>query len=117
VFLWVSIIFFTLEYNCLIESNYIHLYACFLAAKYAENRTLYVLSSLTRVNAYVFPGWVKDKPISNMTMLKLLKNDMGYSDKTVHGFRSSFRDWAAETTNFPSEVVEMALAHVIENRL
>ena len=81
-----------------------------------SNTALELLSGLTRINAYVFPGWVKDKPISNLTMLKLLKQDLGYSDKTVHGFRSSFRDWAAETTNFPSEVVEMALAHVIENQ-
>lgn len=81
-----------------------------------SSAALELLSGLARVNTYVFPGWVKDKPISNMTMLKLLKKDLGYSDKTVHGFRSSFRDWAAETTNFPSEVVEMALAHVIENQ-
>jgi integrase len=35
---------------------------------------------------------------------------------TVHGFRSTFRDWAAEETNFPNEVVEMALAHAIESK-
>jgi integrase len=38
------------------------------------------------------------------------------SDVTVHGFRSTFRDWAAECTNFPSEVCEAALAHVIQNK-
>ncbi len=42
---------------------------------------------------------------------------MGRSDLTAHGFRSTFRDWAAERTNFPREVVEMALAHTIENKV
>ena len=42
---------------------------------------------------------------------------MGTDDLTAHGFRSTFRDWAAECTNFPREVVEMALAHTIESRV
>jgi len=42
---------------------------------------------------------------------------MGRGDVTVHGFRSTFRDWAAERTNFPSEVVEMALANVVGNKV
>ena len=42
---------------------------------------------------------------------------MGRDDITVHGFRSTFRDWAAERTNFPSEVVEMALAHVVGDKV
>jgi integrase len=42
---------------------------------------------------------------------------MGRADLTVHGFRSSFRDWAAERTNFPSEVAEMALAHAVSNKV
>ena len=41
---------------------------------------------------------------------------MGREDLTVHGFRSTFRDWAAEQTNFPREVAEAALAHVIADR-
>ena len=41
---------------------------------------------------------------------------MDRSDLTVHGFRSTFRDWAAETTEFPNELVEMALAHTIRNK-
>ena len=49
-------------------------------------------------------------------MLDLLE-EMGRRDITVHGFRSTFRDWAAECTNFPSEVVEMALAHTIGNKV
>ena len=42
---------------------------------------------------------------------------MGRGDLTVHGFRSTFRDWAAERTNFPSEVVEMALAHAVGTKV
>jgi integrase len=42
---------------------------------------------------------------------------MGRDDITVHGFRSTFRDWAAERTNFPSEVVEMALAHAVGDKV
>jgi integrase len=48
-------------------------------------------------------------------MLKLLER-MGRDDLTVHGFRSTFRDWAAERTNFPNEIIEMALAHTIESK-
>ena len=62
---------------------------------------------------YLFPGRRSGKPISNMTMLKLLERmDV---DTTVHGFRSSFRDWAAERTAFSHEVCESALAHTISN--
>jgi integrase len=55
-------------------------------------------------------------PLSNMAMLKLLKR-MDRSDITVHGFRSTFRDWVAEETNHPSDVAEMALAHTVENKV
>jgi integrase len=65
---------------------------------------------------FLFPGSKRDRPLSNMAMLALLER-MGRSDLTAHGFRSTFRDWAAETTNHPSEVVEMALAHVIDNKV
>lgn len=54
-------------------------------------------------------------PISNMAMLQLLRGTR--PGLTVHGFRSSFRDWAAENTAFPAEVVEMALAHTIQNQV
>ena len=62
---------------------------------------------------HIFPGAKRGKPISNMAMLNLLER-MGV-DVTTHGFRSSFRDWAAERTSFPHEVCEMALAHTISN--
>jgi integrase len=64
---------------------------------------------------YVFQGRSPDAPLSNMALLMTLGR-MNRADVTTHGFRSTFRDWAAECTSFPSEVVEMALAHVIEGK-
>jgi integrase len=64
--------------------------------------------------AFVFPGGKAGRPLSNMAFLMLLRR-MGRDDLTAHGFRSSFRDWAAERTNFPSEIAEMALAHAVGN--
>ncbi|EAR51816.1 site-specfic recombinase, phage integrase family protein [Oceanicola granulosus HTCC2516] len=61
----------------------------------------------------VFPGTQKGKAMSNMVFATLLRRmDV---DATVHGFRSSFRDWVAEETNYPNELAEMALAHTIKN--
>ena len=65
---------------------------------------------------YVFPGRDYNRPLSNMAFLQLIKR-MGHGDITVHGFRSTFRDWAAERTAYPREVAEMALAHAIENKV
>lgn len=64
---------------------------------------------------FVFPGGIEGKPLSNMALLQVVQIRMGREDLTVHGFRSSFRDWAAERTSFTREVVEMALAHVISD--
>ncbi|QQC64391.1 tyrosine-type recombinase/integrase [Paraburkholderia ginsengisoli] len=61
---------------------------------------------------FVFPASTKDKHLSNMAMLQLLKR-MKREDLTVHGFRSTFKDWARETTEYPREVSEAALAHAI----
>ena len=69
-----------------------------------------------RTSDYVFPGGKAGKPLSNMAMTEVLRR-MGRGDITVHGFRSTFRDWAAERTNFPSEVVEMALAHAVGDKV
>jgi integrase len=63
-----------------------------------------------RASEFVFPGLAAGKPLSNMAMLQLLRR-MGRKDLTVHGFRSSFRDWAAERTHFAREIAEMVLAH------
>ncbi len=56
----------------------------------------------------------RGKPISDMTMLKVLR-DMKQENATVHGFRSTFTDWVAECTNVPKEVADKALAHRIAN--
>ncbi len=66
--------------------------------------------------AFLFPADNPKRPLSNMAMAMLLRR-MGYSEVTVHGFRSTFRDWAAERTNYPNHVVEMALAHAIESKV
>jgi integrase len=63
---------------------------------------------------YLFPGNTINRPLSNMSMLMLLRR-MKYNDITVHGFRSTFRDWAGETTSFPGDVCEQVLAHKIED--
>ena len=67
-------------------------------------------------NDYIFPGMRQGKPISQMAMLKYLKQDLGFRDLTVHGFRSTFRDWVAETTSYPGELAEACLAHVLTNK-
>ncbi|MEN3973798.1 integrase arm-type DNA-binding domain-containing protein [Emcibacter sp. SYSU 3D8] len=63
----------------------------------------------------VFYGQKPGRPLSDMTLLKVLR-DMELPF-TVHGFRSAFRDWAAEETSFPGEVAEAALAHAIPNKV
>lgn len=65
---------------------------------------------------YVFEGQKRHKPLSNMAMLMLLRQ-MGVEGVTVHGFRSTFRDWAAEVANAPREVAEMSLSHRIGSRV
>ena len=67
----------------------------------------------TRQGELIFPGQKAGAPLSNMAMLKTLER-MGRTGITVHGFRSTFRDWAAETGH-PSDVVEPALAHAKQN--
>jgi integrase len=64
---------------------------------------------------YLFPSR-KGAPLSNMACLKLLER-MGRADLTVHGFRSTFRDWCSEATDYPRDVAEMALAHTIESKV
>jgi integrase len=66
------------------------------------------------VGDLLFPGAKPGQPLSGMAMPKLLHR-MGRDDLTVHGFRSTFRDWAAEQTGHQNHVVEMALAHTIGN--
>jgi integrase len=68
------------------------------------------------VSELVFYGQKKTKPISEMTMLNYLQHRNGCAKLTVHGFRSTFRDWAAEKAKFPREVCEQALAHSLRDQ-
>jgi integrase len=62
----------------------------------------------------VFPGRSSDRPMSNMVFLMAMRRfELSY---TVHGFRSAFRDWASERTNFPREICEAALAHIVKDK-
>jgi integrase len=63
----------------------------------------------------VFPGQNVKKPLSDMTLLKILRNmELAV---TVHGFRSAFRDWVAEQTDYSGEIAEAALAHTVSNKV
>jgi integrase len=78
-------------------------------------RAAEIVRELPRDGDYVFPGGRAGKPLSNMALLELMR---GMRPEFVpHGFRSTFRDWAAERTSHPSEVVEQALAHAIESKV
>jgi integrase len=79
-------------------------------------RMLEILSSQPHNGALVFPGQGGSKKLSISSMWYLLRS-IRSSSETVHGFRSSFRDWAAEQTSYPSDVIEMALAHTITNKV
>lgn len=78
--------------------------------------TLIEAMARVRHSEFVFPGVRPKKPLSNMALLQLLKR-MKRGDLTSHGFRSTFRDWAAERTSFPREVAEMALAHTLSDKV
>ena len=80
-----------------------------------------VMSVMTKLKAeatgseFVFAGRKAGSTLSNMVCLATLKR-MERGDLTVHGFRSTFRDWVSETTSYPRDVAEMALAHAIEDK-
>jgi integrase len=73
-----------------------------------------LLKSLPRVNDFVFPGHSMKKAITTAAGMKLLKELQ--PGITQHGFRSTFRDWAGDTTAYPREVIEHALAHQLKNK-
>jgi integrase len=81
-----------------------------------SKRAIAILEELPRERGgYVFPGAKAKGPLSNMAMLELLRG-MDGNRSTVHGFRSTFRDWAGDRTNFAREVIEHALAHHIKDK-
>jgi integrase len=79
-----------------------------------SDRVVEILASLPREGEFIFVG-ARTSAVSNPHQLKRVLQRTGYDDTTVHGFRSTFRDWAAETTAYPNHVVEMALAHAVGN--
>ena len=82
-----------------------------------SDRALVILDALPREegNDHLFIGARKGKGLSDMAMLELLRGMAG-NGYTVHGFRSSFRDWCAEQTNYPRELAEVALAHALKDK-
>jgi integrase len=80
-----------------------------------RSREIFETVAKLRSGDFVFPGQKRNRPLSTMALEMLLRRLK--VDATVHGFRSAFRDWAAEQSNAPREVAEAALAHVLENRV
>jgi integrase len=78
--------------------------------------TILEMMRAIRTGDFIFPGRKTGRPIAGIAMWTLLKR-MGRGALTVHGFRSTFRDWCAERTTFPAEVAEMALAHTVGDRV
>jgi integrase len=83
-----------------------------------SDRALAVLAEAkkARLGDFIFPTERKDAPLSNMALTALLRR-MERDDITVHGFRSTFRDWAGEATDFPREIAEAALAHTLDSKV
>jgi integrase len=81
-----------------------------------SERAVAILKGMDRQGYFIFPGARARRPLSVNAPMILLR-EMGHGDCTVHGMRSAFRDWCAERTAFPSEVAEMALAHVVANKV
>ncbi|WP_299721021.1 site-specific integrase [Tardiphaga sp.] len=69
-----------------------------------------------RQGDFIFPGLKPNTPCVASGMTKLLRNGLKIEFATIHGFRSTFRDWAAEQTNTPPEIADAALAHVVQNK-
>lgn len=84
-----------------------------------SSAALHILADVgsgTQPDDFIFPGLRAGRPLSNMALLMTLKR-MGRGDLTTHGFRSTFRDWSAESTDFSPEVAEAALAHAVSNQV
>ena len=79
-----------------------------------SSQALALLGEPGQADDLVFPGERTGKPLSDMSLTAVLRR-MGRSE-TVHGFRSTFRDWAGESSSFPREVIEAALAHRLKDK-
>lgn len=82
-----------------------------------SDRAMAILQDLPRVGDFIFPGAKDGSGLSNMAMAETLK-EMGYDGDTatVHGFRSTFKDWASEQTAYANELTEMAMAHIVSDK-
>jgi integrase len=83
------------------------------------DRAVEILRGISRLDCYrgfIFPGANEGKPLSNMAMLQLVRG-LSPNGFVVHGFRSSFKDWTRERTNFDTSTVEAALAHVVGDKV
>ena len=87
-----------------------------LTTAHCCDRALHILRTIPREkgNPHLFMGQRRGSHISNMTMLELMRKIA--PDYVPHGFRSSYTDWANECTSAAHAVIEMSLAHVIENK-
>ena len=85
-----------------------------------SDRSILILQEMFKIKSdsdLIFPSEVNNhKSLSNNTMLFAIQKNMNLK-ATIHGMRASFKNWASETTNFPNEVSEMALAHSINNKV
>ena len=100
----------------------------FLTGRYIQDhgfiiqKFMYICSSFNNKVVpllFKFPAWFfsyLDINLSDMAMREFMKKSTSFKDYVPHGFRSTFRDWAAETTNYPNQTVELALAHTIKNK-
>lgn len=82
------------------------------------SRALDLIGDLPIDGDYVFPGAKTDAGLSNMAMAECLK-EMGYDPTiaTVHGFRSTFKDWCSDQTSYPNEMSEMAMSHTVSDKV
>lgn len=81
-----------------------------------SDRAFEILETALTEGDYFFPGRKAGSALSNMALLMTLRR-MGRDDLTTHGFRSTFRDWGAELTAYPTELLEMALAHAVSDKV
>ena len=81
-----------------------------------SDRAVLIVESLKHNQKFLFPGAGVDRPLSNMAMLEMLRGMVG-GGFTVHGFRSAFMDWGHEVTAYPKEMLDIALAHTVSDKV
>jgi integrase len=81
-----------------------------------SKRAKSILRAMPCCGAFIFPGVIEGEPMSDRALRDFLRDGMKVVGPTVHGFRSTFSDWARERTGYPRDVIEMALAHTIKDK-